>query len=246
MIMRIILLTLLLFFTSTIVTYADTNTTQNMKGDETLTPQQQTIIPISAFCANGDIERLKPALVTGLESGLSVNEIKEILIQLYAYAGFPRSLNAINAFMAVMQEREAKGIKDSLGKEASPLPKDMDKDAYGAKVRQELAGWKEEPKAQGYQLFTPVMDTYLKEHLFADIFARDVLSHQERELVTISALAAMNGTEGQLMFHLGAAMNSGLTIPQMHAFIAVLEGQVGQHEANTANLVLSEVLKKRK
>ncbi|KJS29540.1 MAG: hypothetical protein VR64_20520 [Desulfatitalea sp. BRH_c12] len=39
------------------------------------------------------------ALNQGLDAGLTVNEIKEILVQLYAYAGFPRSLNAIGTFM---------------------------------------------------------------------------------------------------------------------------------------------------
>ncbi len=181
-------------------------------GADGLDEREQAIILISAFAANGNIERLKPALAAALETGLSVNEIKEILVQLYAYAGFPRSLNAIHAFMGVMQEREAKGIKDTVGKEATPLPKDMDKDAYGAAVRRELAGVSEEAPAQGYQLFTPVIDTYLKEHLFADIFARDVLDHRSRELVTISALAAISGTEGQLRFHLGAATNTGFNV----------------------------------
>jgi 4-carboxymuconolactone decarboxylase len=37
---------------------------------------------------------------------LTVNEIKEILVQMYAYAGFPRSLNGINAFMAVRSRLE--------------------------------------------------------------------------------------------------------------------------------------------
>lgn len=210
-----------------------------------LDERQQAIIPISAFTANGDMARLKPALAAGLDAGLSVNEIKEILVQLYAYCGFPRSLNAIHTFMGVMQEREAKGIKDNVGKEATPLPKNMDKDAYGAKVRQQLAGWEKEPPAQGYQLFTPVIDTYLKEHLFADIFARDLLSHEDRELVTISALAAMNGTEGQLQFHMGAAMNTGFSAPQMHAFVNVLDSKVGHPEAKVADKVLSTVLKSK-
>ena len=46
-------------------------------------------------------------------------------MQMYAYAGFPRSLNGIHTFMAVMDERQAKGIKDAMGKEASPVPADM-------------------------------------------------------------------------------------------------------------------------
>jgi hypothetical protein len=73
------------------------------------------------------VDKLRPALHEGLEAGLTVNEIKEILVQMYAYAGFPRSLNGITAFMAVMDERHAKGIKDEMGKEASPLPADINK-----------------------------------------------------------------------------------------------------------------------
>lgn len=236
----------LIIFLFSLFSLTCTFANQTEKGLTMLDTRQQAIIPISAFTANGDIERLKPALNAGLDTGLSVNEIKEILVQLYAYCGFPRSLNGINAFMEVMKEREAKGIKDTVGREAISLPKDMDKDAYGAEVRRKLAGWGEEPPAQGYQLFTPIMDTYLKEHLFADIFARDVLSHQERELVTISALAVMTGTEGQLKFHLGAAMNSGLSSEQLKDFIAVLETKLDKDQAKIANRILLDVLNNRK
>jgi hypothetical protein len=63
---------------------------------------------------------------------------------------------------------------DEMGKEAAPLPADINKDEYGAKVRATLAGQESIPLPNGYQLFAPVIDTFLKEHLFADIFARDV------------------------------------------------------------------------
>ena len=111
-----------------------------MEKHQTLDQRQQCIIPIAAFTADGDIERLKPVLNHGLDAGLTVNEIKEILVHLYAYTGFPRSLNAMSAFMEIVDERKAKGIEDALGKEASPFPSDMDKDAYGAKVRAKLSG----------------------------------------------------------------------------------------------------------
>lgn len=217
-----------------------------IKGVEALDSRQQSIITISAFTAIGDIKRLKPALNAGLDAGLSVNEIKEILVQLYAYTGFPRSLNGIYAFMDVMKERETKGIQDNVGKEATPLPNDIDKNAYGTEIRRKLAGWDEVPPAQGYQLFAPVIDVYAKEHLFADIFARDVLDYQNRELVTISVLAIMTGTEGQLRFHLGAAMNVGLSSEQLKAFIVVLDTKVDKNQAKTANRVLVDVLKNRK
>jgi 4-carboxymuconolactone decarboxylase len=219
---------------------------QNMNENQALSAKQRSIIPIAAFTANGDMEKLKTALNEGLDAGLTVNEIKEILVQMYAYAGFPRSLNGIHAFMAVMDERQAKGIKDEMGKEASPVPADMNKDEYGAKVRARLAGQDLIPPPSGFQLFTPVIDTFLKEHLFADIFARDNLDYQSRELATISALAGMAGTTGQLRFHLGAAMNTGLTEAQMKDFISVLTATVGKAQAESAQKILTEVLISRK
>jgi len=218
---------------------------QPMDANRALSAKQQSIVPIAAFTANGDMEKLKTALNEGLDAGSTVNEIKEILVQMYAYAGFPRSLNAIHTFMAVMDERQTKGIKDEVGKEASPLPADMNKDEYGAKVRARLAGQEVVPPPSGYQLFAPVIDTFLKEHLFADIFARDNLDYQSRELATISALASMKGTAGQLQFHLGAAMNTGLTETQMKDFISVLEAKVGKKEADNANEILNKVLSSR-
>ena len=91
-----------------------------------------------------------------------------------------------------------------------------------------------------------INDTFLKQHLFADIFVRDVISHQDRELVTIAALANMTGTEGQLYFHLGAAMNTGLSEAQMKDFISVLETTVGRAQAESAQKILAEVLSNRK
>ncbi len=209
---------------------------------QALSPKQQSIVTISAFTANGDMERLKTALNEGFDAGLTVNEIKEVLVQLYAYTGFPRSLNAINTFMAVMDERQTRGIKDPIGREASPLPANMNKDEYGAKVRARLAGSAVIPPPSGFQLFAPIIDTFLKEHLFADIFARDNLDIQSRELSTISALASMAGTAGQLRFHLSAAMNVGLSEAQMRSFISVLEARVGKKEAESAFQVLAVVL----
>jgi 4-carboxymuconolactone decarboxylase len=216
-----------------------------MDVNQALSTKQRGIIPVAAFTANGDLDKLKTALQEGLAAGLTVNEIKEILVHLYAYTGFPRSLNGINTFMAVLNERQAQGIEDEIGPEASPLPADMNKDEYGARVRARLAGSETIPPPSGYQLFAPIIDTFLKEHLFADIFARDTLDWQSRELATVSALASMTGTAGQLWFHLGAAMNTGLTAVQMKDFVSVLESKVGKKEAENASEILGQVLSAR-
>ena len=72
---------------------------------QVLSPKQQSIVTIAAFTANGDLQKLKTALNEGLDTGLTVNEIKEVLVQMYAYCGFPRSLNGISTFMSLMEEQ---------------------------------------------------------------------------------------------------------------------------------------------
>lgn len=209
---------------------------------EALSEKEKAIVPIAAFTASGDIGKLKPALNQGLDKGLSINEVKEILIHIYAYAGFPRSLNGINAFMSVMEERKVQGKEDTIGREASPLPADFEKNSYGNKVRNALVGEDMSNRKGGYAAFAPAIDRFLVEHLFADIFARDVLSHQQRELVTISGLAALPGTEAQLQAHLKIAMNVGYNEAQLKNFIEILRNRVGAQAAERGTQVLGDLL----
>jgi len=82
---------------------------------ETLSTKQLAIIPLAAFGAVGDIPRFGAALNQGLGAGLTVNDIKEILVQLYAYAGFPRSLNALGELLKTVEERKKRGVQDAEG-----------------------------------------------------------------------------------------------------------------------------------
>jgi 4-carboxymuconolactone decarboxylase len=79
------------------------------------------------------------------------------------------------------------------------------------------------------------------EHLFADIFYRDVLSHQDRELVTVSILAAMTGTESQLKTHLRICMNVGLSKAALEEFVEVLRQKVDAPSADRATATLSDL-----
>ena len=191
------------------------------------------------------VERLRPALGQALDAGLTINEVKEILTHLYAYIGFPRSLNGLQVFMEVLEQRRARGITDAEGKAASPLPSTLDRDAYGARVRADLAGQKEIQPPSGVLAFAPVIDTFLKEHLFADIFARDVLDRKARELCTIAALASLPGLGGQLQFHMGGAMNCGLSPEELEGFLDLLAARVGRQEADAARAVARKVLASR-
>ncbi len=208
-----------------------------------LTDKQRSIISISALTAKGDLQALKPALNTGLEAGLTVNEIKEVLVHLYAYCGFPRSIRGLQTFMEVLEERKARGIKDETGREASPINEEIGKYERGKKVLGELTKTPQEKPATGYGAFAPIIDTFLKEHLFADIFERDVLTFAERELVTISVISAIGNAEPMLKSHLAICLNVGLTPAQLTEFSEIIGKTLGEKEASDAQIVVNDVLK---
>lgn len=221
------------------------NAENKTSSSKPLTAKQQSIISIAALAAKGDLPALKPALNIGLEAGLTVNEIKEVLVHLYAYCGFPRSIRGLQTFMEVLDGRKAKGITDKTGADASPINQEQPKYERGKKVLGELTKAPQDMPLSGYNAFAPVMDTFLKEHLFADIFERDVLTYAERELVTISVISAIGGAEPMLRSHLSICLNVGLTQAQLTEFVGVIKSTLGESEAKNAQAVLDEVLKSR-
>lgn len=56
----------------------------------------------------------------------------------------------------------------------------------------------------------PDLGRYIVEFAFGDIYARDGLSLQERELVSIASLLTAGGCEPQLRVHLNGALNVGV------------------------------------
>lgn len=213
---------------------------------QALSAKDRSIIAISSLTAKGKLEELKTELNAGLDAGLTVNEIKEILVHCYAYCGFPRSIRGLQTFMKVIDERKEKGIKDELGAEASPISTDSSKYERGKKVLGQLTGAPQPNKLSGYGAFAPTIDAFLKEHLFADIFERDILTYAQRELVTISVISAIGDAEPMLQGHLAISLNVGITPVQLQGFIEVIKSSIGEKEANAAQKVLNEVLKSRK
>lgn len=219
------------------------NAQTNVK--QSLDNKQQAIVRISSLTGKGNLPELKTALNAGLDAGLTVNQIKEVLIHVYAYAGFPRSLRGLQTLMAVLDERKAKGINDELGATASPIAENGSKYDRGKAILEKLTGVVETGTKTGYAAFAPAIEVFLKEHLFAAIFERDVLSYAERELVTVSVLASIGGVEPMLRSHLKICLNVGLTTDQLQQFVGLIKQTIGRKEAKTAQAVLDEVLKNR-
>lgn len=214
---------------------SDTSTTS-----ETLSARQQAIVPIAAFAAAGDMVGLSAALNQGLDAGLTESDAREVLVQLYAYAGFPRSLNALGALMKVLASRKERGIEDAPGQAPShPIPTGEALLAAGTANQAQLTGG---PVKGPVFDFAPAIDEYLKTHLFGDIFERDNLDWQSRELATVGMLAAIPGAEPQLQAHMRISMNVGITAEQLHQLVQVLTERVDAGCARRADEALARQL----
>ena len=202
----------------------------NTVNAQVLTDHQKHLATIAALEAQGDLVRLEPAVREALDGGVTINEVKEAFSQLYAYTGFPRSLNALGVLGKVLENGKMK-VENGEWKDGKPWVKPAEWD--DAKKAYEL-GVKNQTQLSGRPFdftFCPQDDYYLKAHLFGDIFAGDQLSNADREIVTVAALSALKGVAPQLAAHKAGAVNMGNTQETVDAlckFLAPLLSPEGE------------------
>ena len=214
--------------------------TSTSSASETLSTRQQAIPLIAAAMATSDMPKLNAALNLGLDAGLTVSEAKELLVQLYAYAGFPRSLNALGELLKVVEARKVRGIEDAPGREPGrEIPTGEALIAVGTANQTKISGG---PVKNAVTDFAPVINQFLQAHLFGDIFERDNLDWQSRELATVGALAATPGVEAQLRSHMGASLRVGLSAAQLRQVVRILAEHADPQAGERASEALTQAL----
>lgn len=211
----------------------------NVLQEYQLNAHQKHLSLIAARAAVGNMTGLNDALQQGLDAGLSVSDCREVLVQLYAYAGFPRCLNALGELIKILEERTVRGIQDAEGQQPGPQPKAEEMLRVGTYNQTALVG---KPVEGPLFRFAPAVDAYLKTHLFGDIFSRDNLDWKSRELATVGALAAMTGVEPQLRAHVGMSMNIGIATTQLAELVTFLQDHGEQDMANRLQVALNTLM----
>ena len=215
------------------------------EANKVLTARERAIVAVASYTGKGDLEHLEPALVGALEAGMTINEINEVLVHSYAYCGFPRSLRAIQTFMQVVDERKANGINDPVGREATVIENDRSRYERGRDVLAEISGISADAPKAGYAVFAPTIERFLKEHLFADLFERDLLTYRERELATVSILAGVGGVEPMAFGHMAICLHLGITDEQLSALLNIVETNLGKTYSDPLRGVLNRLTEKR-
>jgi alkylhydroperoxidase/carboxymuconolactone decarboxylase family protein YurZ len=211
-----------------------------------LTSKQQQIALIASYTAVSDVGKLATELNAGLEAGLTINEIKEVFIQLCMYCGFPRGIRGVDIFMNVLAERKSRGILDTAGRQATELTDNRSKYEQGEQVHVQITGYTKEELRFGAMAFIPKIDVQLKEYIFADVYESDVLSYADREIATVAAQLAMNGSiEPQIQFHINTAFQVGLSEGQIQHLITIIESHFGTDKGDIGRSLLANVISAR-
>lgn len=202
------------------------------------------LISIQSAVTTTDVERLKQVLTDALNFGMTINEINEEIVHLYCYFGFAPACRAALVFMDLVNERRSQGIHDEQGREASSFDESESRHERGERLQMFCTAITAEQLSSGIYGFNPLLDYCLKEHLFADLFARDILSPTEREIAVVSTLAALK--EPLVEAHYGGALNVGVTEAQLRDILVLVEQEVSVEVAETGRERLEHTLQVRK
>lgn len=75
----------------------------------------------------------------------------------------------------------------------------------------EVDGYVGEQVIEALKDVAPDVGKYIIEFAFGDIYCRENLNLQERELITLGSLLTLGGCENQLDVHINGALNVGIT-----------------------------------
>lgn len=209
---------------------------------ETLDLKSKEIAVVAALTAMGNAQpQLKVHINGALNTGSSINELKEVILQMSVYSGFPSCINGMNALKEVLLERQGKGIKDDLGKIAN-VNKVSDRKSLGEQELSALDSLQVGKLKNTYDDFSPELVQFTLEYAYADIFSRDNLSKRHRQIATISALTSLGIAHEQLKFHINAGLNIGLKEDEIKEIMLLMTVYSGFPSAINGTNALREVL----
>jgi 4-carboxymuconolactone decarboxylase len=186
-------------------------TQQNLYGDvwnrPGLSKRDRSLVTIAVLIARNQSMPLTYYIGQALDNGVKPSEISEIITHLAFYSGWANAFAAIGPAQDIFAQR---GIgPDQMAPVTGPkLPLNEAQEADRATRVQESAG-----------PISPSLVNDTTNMLFRDLWLRPGLAPRDRSLITVSSLIA-SGQTGQVGYHLGRAMDNGLTKEQASEVIS--------------------------
>jgi 4-carboxymuconolactone decarboxylase len=186
-----------------------------------------------------------------LRAGATETEIKELLMQMTVYVGYPKTLTAIAAAQSALTNLKQRGTPA-----ASPQPNLESRrqaESNEVRYRRGLEALNQISKASGeavvnsFEDIAPDLGRYIVEFSYGDVFSRPNLDLKTRELATVSALTGLNTTASELPLkvHVNGALNVGASRQEIVEAIMHVIPYVGFVKVQQAMALAEEVFKER-
>jgi 4-carboxymuconolactone decarboxylase len=197
-----------------------------------LSPRDRSIVTLAALVARSQTVELPFHVNLALDNGVKPAEISEIVTHLAFYSGWA---NATAAAPAVKDIFTRRGIGADQLPQPSPQFLPLDQAAEATRAAR---------VSESFEAVSPSLVRDTTDFLFSDLWLRPDLAPRDRSLVTVAALIAA-GQVAQMSYHLGRAMDNGLTREQASEAISHIAFYAGWPNAFSALPVAKSVFDAR-
>jgi 4-carboxymuconolactone decarboxylase len=197
-----------------------------------LSPRDRSVVTVAALIARIQLSEMPFHFALALDNGVKPSELSEIITHLAFYAGWANAMSAVSVAIDLFHQR---------GIGADQLPPAKDK---LLPLNEEAEKQRATQVSNNFGAVSPGVVQNTTDLLFRDLWLRSSLAPRDRSLVTVSALIA-NGQTAQITYHLGRAMDNGLTQEQASEVLTQLAFYAGWPCVFSALPVVKEVFEKR-
>ncbi len=197
-----------------------------------LSPRDRSVVTMAALIARMQSIEMPFYFAFALDNGVRPGELSEIITHLAFYSGWPNAMLAVSVAKDLFRKR-------GIGGDQLPPAKDqlLPLDEKAEKQRSTQV-------SDNFGATAPGLVENTTDLLFRDLWLRPALAPRDRSLVTVSALIA-SAQVAQITYHLGRAMDNGLTPVQVSEVITHLAFYAGWPNAFSALPVVRDVIEKR-
>jgi 4-carboxymuconolactone decarboxylase len=197
-----------------------------------LSPRDRSVVTVAALIARMQTIEMPFHFALALDNGVKPGELSEIITHLAFYSGWANAMSAVAI---------AKDIFHQRGIAIGQLPPAKDK---LLPLNEEAEKQRATQVSANFGATAPGLVENTTDLLFGDLWLRPALAPRDRSLVTVSALIA-SGQVAQITYHLGRAMDNGLTQPQASEVLTHIAFYAGWPCAFSALPVVKDVFEKR-
>jgi len=164
----------------------------------------RVMIIMASTIGSQALSEYKMFVNAALNVGVSPVEIKEILYQSVPYIGISKVIDFISATNEIFTERNI-----SLPLESQSTTNPETRMEKGLAKQKEIVGQRVDEMYKNAPKDLLHIQEYLSANCFGDYITRNGLNIKMREMVTLSFLIAMGGTENQIKGHIAGNVNVG-------------------------------------